>query len=173
MSPMNKKDKGAAPLVGRMNRAASFAALGSCAALAGMSFGCQKPSARPPKPFTLILSTGGGFSGAVHGCTLNSQGEAKAWEKLPGGTETALWSNQGAPDSALALAEALRPFLSVTAEETGNMTTRIRLVLPDTAWQWSKSGIGSEADAAEPFRTWYARAEAYCRSLKPEPEGGK
>jgi hypothetical protein len=31
------------------------------------------------------------------------------------------------------------------------------------------AGAGASPDAPEPFRTWYARAEAYCRSLAPKP----
>lgn len=128
------------------------------------------PQASPQattQPFTLTLSSGGGFSGRVDGFTLNSQGEVKAWSKQPGQPETTLWSIQDKPDSALALFAALQPFLTVTLQETGNMTTRIRLESPDSTWQWSQSGNGASEDAPEPFKTWYARAEAYCQSLKP------
>jgi hypothetical protein len=138
--------------------------------IAGMGLACQKPMTKPAQPLTLILSSGGGFSGLVEGFTMNSLGEVSAWSKQPGQPETPQWTIKGRPDSTLSLVESLKPFLSVNMQETGNMTTRIRLVLPDSTWQWSKSGNGASEDAAEPFRTWYARAEAYCRSLKPKSE---
>jgi hypothetical protein len=136
----------------------------------GTWLACQKPLAKPTQPFTLTLSSGGGFSGSVEGFTLNSTGEVKAWQKLPGQPEAMLWTIQDRPDSALALVESLKPFLSVQMQETGNMTTRIQLMLPDSTWQWSKSGHGASEDAAEPFQTWYARAQAYCLSLSPPQE---
>lgn len=121
------------------------------------------------EPFTLSLSSGGGFSGLVEGFTLTSQGQVTAWQKLPGNPETTLWSKKGDSDSAIALVESLKSFLAVDLKETGNVTTRISLVLPDTSWLWSKSGSVAASDVPEPFQTWYARAESYCLSLNSKP----
>lgn len=123
----------------------------------------------PSQPFTITLSSGGGFSGLTSGCTLTSLGEAKAWRKRPGAPEDVLWTRKAKADSAIAFAEALKEFLSVDLEETGNMTTRIQYTLPDSTYRWSISGAGASPQDPEPFRTWYARAEAFCRSLAPAP----
>lgn len=120
-------------------------------------------------PFTLTLSSGGGFTGLYQGCTLTSQGEVKGWQRRTGAPESVAWTVQDRPDSIFALAKDLENYLNVELEEAGNMTMRIRFELPDTAHQWSISGSGASAEAPEPFRTWYARAEAYCRSLAPPP----
>ena len=131
-----------------------------------------KPDSRTPavtKPFTLTLSSGGGFSGLTQGYTLTPAGEAKAWQKRPGAPESVTWSKQIPPDSIVAFAIALEAYLGVELKETGNMTTRILYALPDSTYRWSISGAGASPDAPEPFRTWYARAEAYCRGLAPSP----
>lgn len=120
-------------------------------------------------PFTLTLSSGGGFAGLYQGCTLTSQGEVKGWQKRAGAPEAITWAVQVRPDSIAAFARELEAYLRVELQDAGNMTTRILLKLPDTTHQWSISGSGSSAEAPEPFRTWYARAEAYCRSLAPPP----
>ncbi len=142
------------------------------------SLACQKPIAKTPgqeviqnmptsKPFTLTLSTGGGFSGLVEGYTLTSQGEVRAWKKRPGAPETTQWTKKDAPDSAMALAKSLQEFLSVDLQETGNMTTTIRYTVADSTWHWSISSMGASAPGSEPLQAWYARAIAYCLSLEP------
>lgn len=155
----------------------------TAAALASLLLGllsCQKQIAKGPthtpakvvtfsKYFTLTLSSGGGFAGLYQGCTLTSQGEVKAWQKRTGAPESITWTIQEKPDSIFAFAEALEPYLALDLKETGNMTMRIQLELPDTTHQWSISGSGPSAEAPEPFRTWYVRAAAYCHDLAPAP----
>ena len=146
--------------------------------------GCQKQAAKTPapdssetasgnpaspKPFTLTLSSGGGFSGQTQGFTLTHAGEVKAWQKRPGATESISWTKQAPADSVVAFAKALEAYLGAELKETGNMTTRIQYALPDSTYRWSISGAGASTDAPEPFRTWYARTEAYCRGLAPSP----
>ncbi|MDB5102923.1 MAG: hypothetical protein JWP91_612 [Fibrobacteres bacterium] len=144
------------------------------------SMACQKQAAKSPrpdasaasespKPFTLTLASGGGFSGLIQGYTLSSAGEVKAWRKFPGGPDSITWAKRTGPDSILVLAKALEAFEGIDLKEAGNMTTRIEYALPDTAYRWSISGAGPSPEAPEPFRTWYARAEAYCRGLAPAP----
>ena len=140
---------------------------------------CQKPTAKmppatahaqpPARAFTLTLSSGGGFTGAYTGCTLTSDGRARSWRRNPGGAETTLSEANGRADSVAALAKALDGFLGSDLQGTGNMTTRIKYALPDTAFQWSIAGTGGSADDPEPFRNWYPRAEAWCRSLAAGP----
>jgi hypothetical protein len=148
--------------------------------LAFASVSCQKQTAKgpsaaapqaiaPPQPFTLTLSSGGGFAGLYQGFTLTSAGEVRAWERRPGAAESPVWKAQGNPDSILAFARDLDKSLGVDLHGTGNMTTRILYALPDSTYQWSISGAGPSPDAPEPFRTWYARAEGYCRGLAPKP----
>jgi hypothetical protein len=140
---------------------------------------CQRQAAKPPaaapatvpaaRTFTLTLSSGDGFTGAYAGCTFTSEGAVRSWRRSPGGAETVEWESRGSPDSVAALAKALEPFLASELKETGNMTLRIRYASPDTAREWSVSGAGASAGAPEPFRTWYPRAEAWCRSQAPGP----
>ena len=96
-------------------------------------------------------------------------GEVKGWQKRAGAPESITWTVQGRPDSILAFAKDLESYLAVELTEAGNMTARIQYALPDTIYQWSIAGSGASAEAPEPFRTWYARAEAYCHSLAPQP----
>ena len=125
--------------------------------------------AKAVPPFTLTLSSGGGFAGLYQGCTLTSQGEVKGWQKRAGAPEAIAWTVQVGQDSIAALAKDLEVYLGVELRDAGNMTTRILFELPDTTHQWSISGSGASTEAPEPFRTWYARAEAYCRGLAPPP----
>jgi hypothetical protein len=150
--------------------AAAFLALMACQKQVAKSPASDASApAASPKPFTLTLSSGGGFAGLYHGCTLTSEGEAKAWSQRPGTPESVDWTRRAQPDSVLALARALEAFLAADLKETGNMTARVQYALPDSTYQWSISGAGASAEAPEPFRTWYARAEAYCRTLAPTP----
>lgn len=141
---------------------------------------CQKQVAKSPGPnafegavspqsFTLSLVSGGGFAGLYQGFTLTSEGEVKAWQKRSVAPESITWTIRDKPDSILVFAKALEAFMGTDLKETGNMTTRIQFALPDSTYNWSISGAGPSAEAPEPFRTWYARAEAYCRGLAPNP----
>jgi hypothetical protein len=153
--------------------------------LIGLS-GCRKPVDRLPDAarargkaggeatektgsFTLSLSTGGGFAGAYQGYTLLSTGEITAWTGRAAGPRTDRWTRKADPDTLAAFAMALDGYLGMESTQTGNMTTRIGYASSRGDHQWSIAGAGAAADAPEPFRTWYPRVEAYCRSLAPEP----
>jgi len=119
--------------------------------------------------FTLSLSAGGGFAGAYQGYTLLSTGEITAWSGRATGPHTDRWMRKADPDTLAAFAMALDGYLGTQLTQTGNMTTRIGYTSSRGDHQWSIAGVGTAADAPEPFRTWYPRVEAYCRSLAPNP----
>jgi hypothetical protein len=144
---------------------------------------CRKPVERSPDAspsgkasgeakettgaFTLTLSRGGGFAGAFQGYTLASTGEITAWNGRAAGARTRLWMRNADSDTIAAFARDLQAYFGTELAQTGNMTTRIEYASPRGDHQWS---IGvAPADAPEPFRTWYPRVEAYCRSLAPRP----
>lgn len=145
---------------------------------------CRKPVDHPPgeshargkagepaaetMTFTLTLSTGGGFAGAFQGYTLASTGEVTAWSGQAAGPRTNRWMRKADPDTLAAFARALDGYLGTESAQAGNMTTRIEYASPRGDHQWSIAGAGPSADAPEPFRTWYPRVEAYCRSLAPK-----
>jgi hypothetical protein len=126
-------------------------------------------SVAKPRPFSLILSVGGGFAGQTQGYTLSSDGEVRSWSQMAGSEATIHWKVSAPVDTISSLARQLEPFLDANLAEVGNMTTRIQYVLPDTTYQWSKSGPGFSEDAPEPFRTWYSKVESFCHRLKPPP----
>ena len=130
--------------------------------------GCRKPVDRAPDSFTLTLSSGGGFAGSYQGYTLASNGDVTAWSGGAAGQRTDLWTRKAAPESLAAFARVLDGFTGTGLSQTGNMTTRIEYASPRGDHQWSIAGAGAAPDAPEPFRTWYARVEAYCRNLAPE-----
>jgi hypothetical protein len=115
------------------------------------------------------LSTGGGFSGAYTGCTLASDGTVRNWRRFPATPESTTWTTHASPDSIAALAKALDAFLASQAQATGNMTTRVSYSLPDTTYRWSIPGSGASDTDPEPFKTWYPRAESWCRVPDPKP----
>jgi hypothetical protein len=127
-------------------------------------------------PFKITLSTGGGFTGAVSGCTLGSDGRVAYWDKRGPGPEAIRWSVVAGPPRILELRRLLGLLekggaLNATLEESGNMTTIVKLELPDTLRIWSWSGHGASETTPEPFRSWYPQAEAFCQSLSPSGPG--
>lgn len=147
--------------------------------------GCRKPVDRSPDAarargkaageptaktanFTLTLSAGGGFAGLYEGYTLLSTGEVTAWSRRAAGPRTDRWMRKADPDTLAAFASALDGYLGTDLTQAGNMTLRIEYATPGGEHQWSIAGAGPSPDAPEPFRTWYARMEAYCRRLEPK-----
>jgi hypothetical protein len=120
-------------------------------------------------PFKITLSTGGGFTGAVSGCTLGSDGQVAYWDKRGRGPEAIRWSVVAVPSRILEFRRLLEKggALNATLEESGNMTTIVKLELPDTLRIWSWSGHGASETTPEPFRSWYPQVEAFCQSLAP------
>ena len=120
-------------------------------------------------PFKITVSTGGGFTGAVSGCTLGSDGRVVYWDKRGAAPESIRWSVAAGPSRILEFRRLLETggALGLTLRETGNMTTVIQLELPDTLRIWSWPGHGASETTPEPFRTWYPQVEAYCESVSP------
>lgn len=121
-----------------------------------------------PESFRVTLSSGGGFAGLYQGYIL-SPDSVRAFRQRGAAPPEELWARSADPDSLRAFVRDLRAYSGDQAGESGNMTTRI--VLADSAGErtWSMAGMPAQADAPGPFKSWYSRAEAYCRSLAPAP----
>lgn len=142
------------------------AARSSAPARGPESAASRKPAA---DPFTLTLSSGGGFAGTWQGCTFDSAGKATAWTRSPSGPRADRWTRPADPDSLRAFARELEASLGTKLEQTGNMTWRLEYASPRGEYQWSFPGAGPASGAPEPFNTLYPRIEAYCRGLNPGP----
>lgn len=141
--------------------------------------GKNPPIAKPtpeihprPTPFRITVSAGGGFTGAVSGCTLGSDGQVEYWDKRGPAPESIRWRAVSGPPPILEFRRLLETggAFSMTLRETGNMTTVVKLELPDTLRIWSWSGHGASEITPEPFRSWYPQVERYCQGLSPLPE---
>ena len=131
---------------------------------------CRAPVAKSPAaPFTLSLSSGGGFAGSYQGYTLASTGEVSAWQQTAAGPRNVLWTKKAQPESIAAFARGLEPYRETKLDQAGNMTLSLGYASAQGEYAWTVPGAGASPDAPEPFRTWYGRIEAFCRSLAPGP----
>ena len=127
-------------------------------------------SARPvtPQPFSFSLSSGGGFTGLVSGFTLASDGTVKEWERHGGGADSTLWETRIPGDRIVEFRKRLEQggAKGISLQGSGNMTTMVKLRLPDTLYLWSWSGAGVSESVPEPFRSWYPEVRGFCENLK-------
>jgi hypothetical protein len=119
-------------------------------------------------PFSLSLSSGGGFTGQYSGFTLASDGNVKQWERRGAGADSTLWETRIPADRVFDFRKRLEQggALGISLQESGNMTTLVELRLPDTLYQWSWSGADAADAAPEPFRSWYPEVRGFCEKLK-------
>lgn len=128
------------------------------------------PAAKSPSaPFSLTLSSGGGFAGSYSGCTLASTGEATGWRQTAAGPREPVWTKRADADSIAAFARGLEGYKETKLDQAGNMTASLALASGQAEYRWSIPGAGAAPDSPEPFRTWYARIDAFCRALAPAP----
>lgn len=119
-------------------------------------------------PFTLSLSSGGGFTGSYSGFTLSSDGSVRQWERRGAGSDSILWETRIPAARIIGFKNRLEQSgaLGIGLRETGNMTTQVKLVLPDTLHVWSWSGADAAETAPEPFRSWYPEVRDFCAALQ-------
>lgn len=118
--------------------------------------------------FAITIASGGGFTGRYTGYSLQSTGTVRHWEKRGAGAESTLWAADVPPGRVLEFRKALEQggALAVTRRESGNMTTTVKLELPDTLLIWSWPGDGVDETTPEPFRAWYPQVLIFCMSLE-------
>ncbi len=135
--------------------------------LGGILSACERmPGPANRRPFTMNLSSGGGFSGMYSGCTLASDGTVIHWQKF-GGRDSTLAKAMGSPETILSLRRKLEAdgALSIHNDATGNMTTRAELKTADSVYSWSWSGSGLNENTPSALKAWFADADAYCQSF--------
>jgi hypothetical protein len=120
-------------------------------------------------PFKLTISTGGGFTGAVSGCTLGSDGRVGDWAQQGAAPPSSRWNVQADRAKVIGFRRRLDAAFGLNLRKYGNMTTVVKLELPDTLRIWSWSGHGASETTPEPFRTWFPEVEAFCDSLGTTP----
>ena len=123
-----------------------------------------------PEPFSFSLSSGGGFTGQVSGFTLASDGTVKEWERRGAGADSTLWETRIPAGRILDFRKRLEQggAKGISLQGSGNMTTVVKLRLPDTLYLWSWSGAGADVaeSVPEPFRSWYPEVRGFCENLK-------
>lgn len=128
------------------------------------------PAAKSPSaPFTVSLSSGGGFAGLYEGCSLASTGEAEGWRQNAAGPREVVWTKRADAESIAVFARGLEAYRETKLEQAGNMTASLGLASGSSEIRWTVPGAGSAPDAPEPFRSWYRRIDAFCRGLAPRP----
>lgn len=118
--------------------------------------------------FAITIASGGGFTGRYSGYSLKSTGSVRRWEKRGAGGDSTLWVGDVPPGRVLEFRKALERggALAVSRRESGNMTTTVKLELPDTLLIWSWPGDGVDETTPDPFRAWYPQVEMFCKSLE-------
>ena len=140
----------------------------SFALLALVLGACRAPAVKSISlPFTLSLSSGGGFAGSYEGFTLASTGEVTAWRQHSAGPRNVIWVQKTHPESIAVFARGLEPYRGTMLEQTGNVALSLGLITNQDEFRWTLPGAGVSPDSPEPFHTWYGRIQAFCRSLKP------
>lgn len=130
-----------------------------------------------PEPFTLSLAGGGGFTGRYSGFTLASDGTVKQWERSGAGADSTLWETRIPAGRIIDFRRRLEQggALGISLQESGNMTTSVKLGVPDTVHLWSWPGAGVSESVPEPFRSWYPEVLGFCENLKSatlkDPDG--
>jgi hypothetical protein len=121
-----------------------------------------------PQPFSFSLSSGGGFTGQISGFTLASDGTVKEWERRGAGADSTLWETRIPAGRILDFRKRLEQggAKGISLQGSGNMTTLVKLQLPDTLYLWSWSGTGVSESVPEPFRSWYPEVRGFCENLK-------
>ncbi len=130
---------------------------------------CNKKSAeRTPEqpanvPFRISISTGGGFTGLSTGYTLSYDGRVEHWQRFAGGEYTVLWSEQSSAAKIGAFRMQLESLgmLGKQIRQSGNMTTTVKLALPDTTYSW----YWGQLEKTE-LTDWAQDVESFCQQLK-------
>lgn len=147
-----------------------------------ISFGCNKKSQKsireptqrsftaPTDRFKLTVASGGGFTGAVTGYTLHSDGAVEHWLRFPGKPDSIIWTAKGSPAEILKFRQQLEAsgMLQERLRESGNMTTSVTYAAPDTTylWSWSESaGAGKKS-----IQEWVQAVQTFCETINQQRE---
>jgi len=114
-------------------------------------------------PFKMTVSTGGGVTGLTSGYSLSSDGVIEHWQHFRAGTDSVLWSEKTNVSRILFFRKQLEEIgvLKKNIQQRGNMTTTVKLALPDTTytWYWNASG---KSDLSR----WVKDVQRFCESMK-------
>ncbi len=131
--------------------------------------GCG-PSARVPggEPFSISISTGGGFAGLCEGCRLQSTGTIERWRRIGTRAEEVLWSGEVEVEVAVGWRDRLEGTgaLGQVHRQTGNMTTQVTYTRGDTTLNWSWQAATKEDGS--PLRAWHSEFAGFCRISSEE-----
>jgi len=124
----------------------------------------QTVSEAPGPSFTLMVSTGGGFTGLTTGYRLYQDGRIDYWQRFPAGRDSVLWSKKVDSAKIVGFRQALEASgaLGKSIQHSGNMTTTVTLQLPDTtyAWYWSQ-------EEKTVLSRWVADVHRFCQNITP------
>ena len=121
--------------------------------LLGMLAACcpceQSTSDRPAHPRTEItLSSGGGVSGFISGNTILPDRTVLEWNGMPGKRERVDTLGRLESEAYALLLDTLyaQDPVTIRQQESGNMTTTLRMPSGDEVWTWSWPGMRSREE---------------------------
>ncbi|NIR51364.1 hypothetical protein GWO43_22515 [candidate division KSB1 bacterium] len=117
--------------------------------------------------FKIRIASGGGVSGLFEGYTLYADGTVEHWQKWPSQQDSVLWSVKQAPGQVAELQKQLEEsgMLKEKTHKTGNMTTTVRYILPDTTftWSWPMDELNR---IPEDLSKWYVQVKQFCEQAE-------
>ena len=127
---------------------------------------------RLAQPFTITISSGGGFTGLYRGFRLYSTGRVERWERFAASGDSVLWVTAVDPGQIEVWGRKLEESgaLSRSYRGTGNMTASVSYGRPDTTYRWSWASTGIVEDGPPELWQWYEDVEQFCIGLREGEE---
>lgn len=129
-----------------------------------LACGC---AAQDSRFFSITISSGGGFNGFVRGYRLQSEGKIVAFVRRTATDESILWTRSTDARAMRSFSHKLLAtgLLEQTAQEYGNITTRIVYESSDSTFVWTWSG---SEPAPVAVAGWYREVTRFCSGLGPD-----
>jgi len=118
----------------------------------------------------LSFGSGGGFTGAFGGYTLQSDGVVRNWTRMPGGKDSTLQTITISKTTADSLLTVFRrsDFFADSLRQYGNWTRFMRYESPDIIHYWSWVTVDKESGPAFEAQAMHERLIQYFSALFPQ-----
>ena len=118
------------------------------------------------EPFEITYSEGGGITGQVQSYHINSSGLIEYFIKMPGESDSLVWSRQVATEKLAHLQNSLTSssILNESIQSSGNMTSSLTYATADTSYNFSWAGVGSMSDAPADMKKWISQLKLVLES---------
>ena len=124
-------------------------------------------AAHDASSFSFSVSSGGGFTGLVRGCRMESEGRIVAFERRGAQGESILWTHSTDAGRIRSFAEDLQNsgVLGRTVQQHGNVTASIVYSTADSTFVWTWAGSEPKPPTVA---GWYRAVKRHCAELKPD-----